>query len=125
MISNGKFLVFSLSLVAIVFLIGTVSVLFAEASNTIPSPRQQLESGVSPEDIVCKENRVLVLRANGSPACVTEKISEKLGWEIIVTEFGQKKSTTLQQTITKDNVVKSSSIVTEDIKSIHQKIIVA
>ena len=49
----------------------------------IPSPRQQLEDGVSPDDIQCKENRVLVLRTNGNVACITERTVERTGWEII------------------------------------------
>ena len=47
------------------------------------SPKKQLESGVLPEDVVCKVNRILVIRDNGSPACVTEKTAEKKGWRIV------------------------------------------
>ncbi len=47
------------------------------------SPKKQLESGVSPEDVTCKENRILAIRDNGAPACVTEKTAEKKGWMII------------------------------------------
>ena len=50
------------------------------------SPKKQIESGVLPEDVVCRENRVLVIRDNGSPACVSEKTAEKKGWRIIVAE---------------------------------------
>ena len=48
------------------------------------SPRVQLESGVAIEDIQCKENRVLVIRTNGSPACVTERTAERLGLEPVI-----------------------------------------
>jgi len=44
------------------------------------SPKKQLELGIVPEDIICKEDHVLVLRTNGNPACVSEKTSEKLNW---------------------------------------------
>ncbi len=50
------------------------------------SPKKQIESGVLPEDVVCKVNRVLVIRDNGSPACVSEKTAEKKGWRILVAE---------------------------------------
>ncbi len=53
----------------------------------IPNPRQQLESGINPEDIQCKENRVLVIRSNGNPACVTQKTADRTGWEIIKPSF--------------------------------------
>ncbi len=58
---------------------------FTEESEFIASPRQQLGDGVTPEDIQCKENRILVLRTNGNPACVTERTVERTGWEIIET----------------------------------------
>ena len=54
---------------------------FAELD--IPSPREQLESGISPDQIVCAESKVLTMRGNGSPACVYPSSAEKLGWEII------------------------------------------
>ena len=60
--------------------IGVIHESFAEF---ITSPRHQLESGIAQENIVCKENRVLVLRNNGYPACVTEKTADRTGWEII------------------------------------------
>ena len=47
------------------------------------SPKKQLESGVLPKDVLCRENRTLVIRDNGSPACVSEKTAEKKGWRII------------------------------------------
>jgi len=47
------------------------------------SPDNQLELGVLAKDIQCKESHILVLRDNGSPACVTQSTSEKLDWDII------------------------------------------
>ena len=48
------------------------------------SPRQQLNSGVSPDEIQCKPELILVLNNNDSrPACVTETGADKLeslGW---------------------------------------------
>jgi|GEM_PF-2827457 len=70
------------TIIALVFVGFSIQESFTEQ---IPSPRQQLADGISPEDIQCRENRVLVLRSNGSPACVTEKTAEKIGWEIIET----------------------------------------
>ena len=75
------------------------SVLFAVillTGFTMPSyseympPKKQLDSGVLPEDVQCRENKVLVLRANGFPACVSMSTAEKLGWDVIATEFAQK-----------------------------------
>ena len=51
---------------------------------TVLRPRQQMESGIEPQDVVCKEGLLLILRtSNGSAACVTESSSTRLidmGW---------------------------------------------
>ena len=67
----------------LIMITGFTSVSFSEYS----SPRVQLESGVLPADIQCRDDRVLVIRANGSPACVSERTAERTGWEILKTEF--------------------------------------
>ena len=50
------------------------------------SPLKQLESGISPEDIECKEGLELIFKStNGSPACVKPQTAEKLverGWAV-------------------------------------------
>jgi len=56
---------------------------FAQESEFIASPKHQLESGIAPEDITCRDNLVLVLRTNGSPVCVKDSTSERFGWEKI------------------------------------------
>ncbi len=52
-------------------------------SSSIDSPKHQLESGIAPENIICKENLVLTIRTNGQPACVTERTADKLNWKIM------------------------------------------
>ncbi len=73
-------------LILIVSLIG-MQESFAEKSESIPNPRQQLESGIAINDIQCNNNRLLVLRANGNPACIEElsikKVVDRFGWKII------------------------------------------
>ncbi len=44
----------------------------------IESPRQQMNKGVSPENILCREGLELVLRTNGNPACVKPETAEKM-----------------------------------------------
>jgi len=67
---------------AIVMLLGSVPLGFSEPL------RVQLEQGIETNQIQCDNpNHVLVQRTNGNMACVTEKMSEKLGWEIIKTDF--------------------------------------
>ena len=50
-------------------------------SADIPSPKQQIESGIPPEDVQCRENFVLVIRDNGKAACVTYATAEHKGWK--------------------------------------------
>ena len=59
----------------------------------VGSPNYQLESGVAPEDITCRDNLVLVLRTNGDVACVTETTFKKLGWNVVKINFATKTST--------------------------------
>jgi len=42
------------------------------------SPRKQMSRGVSAEDITCKAGLSLVIRNNGSPACVSEDTAERI-----------------------------------------------
>ena len=44
----------------------------------IESPRQQTNKGISPENILCREGLELVIRTNGSPACVKQETAEKM-----------------------------------------------
>jgi len=66
----------------LIMLAGFTSLSFSE----YVSPRAQLQSGVLPEDIQCRDDRVLVLRTNGNIACVSERTAERIGWKIIETE---------------------------------------
>jgi len=57
------------SLVAAGFLF-VMAVALAQAHADVPPPLKQLEDGVPPEDILCRDDRILVIRGSGSPACV-------------------------------------------------------
>jgi len=84
-----------------VFVVSMITPSYSE--DTIPSPKKQIESGVSPEDVMCRENRVLVIRDNGKVACVKESTSEKLRWNIIKIEFTQKETITTHHITMKNN----------------------
>lgn len=53
---------------------------YAQDLQINPSLKHQLESGLSPEEISCRHNLILVLRTNDGLACVKETTYEKLGW---------------------------------------------
>ena len=72
---------------AAVALSGAVSVASAE---TVPSPLQQVRDGVPIGEVVCSENRVLMVSQTGMPACVFEESVLELetrGFEFIGEPF--------------------------------------
>ena len=74
----------SIIFASVVFSLVLLSSITISSYSDYLSPKKQLESGVLPEDVLCRENRTLVIRDNGDSACVTEKTAEKKGWGIVV-----------------------------------------
>jgi hypothetical protein len=91
------FLVFSLAIPAI-----------AE----IEAPKKQLKKGIPIEDITCKKGLDLIIRNNGSPACVKPTTAERfqsLGWASIPIKF-----TDLEKEIEQPFVSKESTVQFRD-----------
>ena len=42
------------------------------------SPRKQMKEGISPENIICKDELELVIRINGMPACVKPETADRM-----------------------------------------------
>ena len=59
------------------------SIVYASLPEHIQSPRQQMESGIMPNEITCRDDLIPVIRNNGNVACVSEFYAEKLGWSQI------------------------------------------
>ena len=83
------------------------------------SPRKQIDRGVSAEDITCKAGLSLVIRNNGSPACVKEDTAERIEkrglGEIKVREFTNTANSDvpikdLEKTLEKTQTLKNSDI---------------
>jgi hypothetical protein len=76
------------ALIPLILSIGIVPVIsFAES---IDSPRKQMGSGITAEEVVCKSGFTLMIRISGDAACVTPTTAEKLvnvGWGTIEKEF--------------------------------------
>ena len=64
-----KIILLGLVLAAIA-LSGVVS---AASAETVPSPLQQVRDGVPTSEVMCSENRVLMVSQSGMPACVFEE----------------------------------------------------
>jgi len=64
----------------------TAFVSAVEDERTVDSPRKQLENGVEPENIICKDGLELIFKSSdGSSACVKPETAEKLiqrGWAV-------------------------------------------
>ena len=68
-----KTIMLALVMVAVA-LSGAVSVAMSVASaETVPSPLQQVRDGVPIGEIVCSNDRVLMVSQTGMPACVFEE----------------------------------------------------
>ena len=59
------------------------SIVYASLPEHIQSPRQQIESGIMPNEITCRDDLIRVMRNNGDVACVSEFYAKKLGWSQI------------------------------------------
>lgn len=44
----------------------------------VESPRKQMQRGIPAEDVICKEGLELIIRINGSAACVRQETAEKM-----------------------------------------------
>jgi len=64
-------------------------------ANIIPSPREQMDSGISPTNVVCKAGLKLIIRTNtDSAACVKSDSQDKMlkiGWAKTVTQLLESK----------------------------------
>ena len=90
-----------------------ISESFAQELEIIASPKHQLESGILPDDIQCRDNRILVIRTNGNPACLTPQTAEKLmerGWTISLTNVEDKKPTnTIPVDLDSSNIIDANN----------------
>ena len=75
------------------------------------SLKKQLELGIAVEEIQCHENRILVMRDNGNPACVSEKTMKKTGWIKIEKPIEQ----TLKIETKKQNTFEINNNISEDL----------
>ena len=47
------------------------------------SPKQQVDSGVAPHDVICRNGLFLVERSTNEIACTHETTAQKMGWRVI------------------------------------------
>ena len=73
---NYKILVIILLTISITM---TTSISYAQISEQIPSPKKQLDSGVAPHDVICRNGLFLVERSMNEIACTHETTAQKMG----------------------------------------------
>ena len=61
----------------------TTSISYAQISEQIPSPKQQIDNGVAPHDVICKDGLVLVESSTNQIECIHETTAQKMGWRVI------------------------------------------
>ncbi len=86
--SNSRIILLSIMILGLVISPSVSNI--GAVSHEIPSPRKQMASGVSAEDVICKSGLVLMIRSNGLAACVKSPTSMKLsevGWGVVIVDI--------------------------------------
>ena len=73
---NYKILVIILLTISITVI---TSITYAQISEQIPSPKKQLDSGVAPHDVVCRDELVLV-ESSTNCMCTQNNLLKKWDW---------------------------------------------
>jgi len=113
------------------FILLVVISLIVPVNAQVDSPKKQLRDGVLPENIICNEELHLIIRNNGSPACVkptTAERFESLGLAFVLTEISnlavkesdelEKKSIEFQDVNEKTKNISNSEIQLKDFQEI-------
>ena len=104
MIFDKFLIVFVLTTLSFVIMIDAVYA----SSEQIHSPRQQLEMGILPNEITCREGLTLVMRDNGNVACVLESFAEKFGWRMLHTVQDDVENTAIDPNTPHDEIMKNT-----------------
>ena len=65
------------------------SISYAQISEQIPSPKKQLDSGVAPHDVICRDGLVLVDRGADKIACIKETSIQNTHWNLIENPYSE------------------------------------
>lgn len=78
-------LIFVIFVTVVFFFQPQILNVYAQIGPTNLSPLQQVQSGISSQDVKCNEGLVLIIKTeDGSPACVKQSTADTLiarGWE--------------------------------------------
>ena len=58
-------------------------------SEQIPSPKKQIDNGVAPHDVICRDGLVLVDRGADKIACIKETSIQNTHWNLIENPYSE------------------------------------
>ena len=61
----------------------TTSISYAQISEQILSPKKQIDNGIAPHDVICRDGLVLVESSTNQIECTHETTAQKMGWRVI------------------------------------------
>ena len=83
---NYKILVIILLAISITVV---TSISYAQISEQIPSPKKQLDNGIAPHDVICRDELVLVDRGADKIACIKETSIKNTHWNLIENPYSE------------------------------------
>ena len=104
---NYKILVIVLLTISITM---TTSISYAQISEQIPSPKQQIDNGVAPHDVICRDGLVLVESSPNQIECIHETTAQKMGWRVISQPISipEETNVSFQDTLNSNKTVKKT-----------------
>ena len=106
----SKFLV--IAFIPLILSIGIIPALSFADHHLVMSPKKQMDTGIAPENVVCKSGLALMIKSSGSAACVKPSTAEKLtaaGWGII-----EKEATMMEETEHGKAAFEETKMIAED-----------
>ena len=83
---------------------------YTHISKHILSPKQQVDSGVAPHDVICRNGLFLVERSTNEIACTHETTAQKMGWRVISQPIpiSEETNVSFQDTLNSNKTVKKT-----------------
>ncbi len=104
-----NYTILSILILSIMSLTIMTGIAYAHYAEYIQSPKKQIDSGINPYDVICRNGLLLAERSSNMIACVNQIAADKLGWKIIKIDFSANDANT---TNTSENTTNTSENTT-------------
>ena len=83
---------------------------YTHISKHILSPKQQVDSGVAPHDVICRNGLFLVERSSNEIACTHVTTAQKMGWDVIFQPMSilEETNVSFQDTLNSNETIKKT-----------------